>query len=649
MKHEVTTIDNLLGFGNDRLGSDGEHYASANFKVGRSGMAMSEKLTDVPFNTTYFDNTEITPGKIDIICSGPGMIFETLERVPFVYAIDRDYMVWASANGTANWRLLGNLLELDSALDNGFAKKPRGMNIGPKGRLIVSTRSDISIYDPDLVKFLGGIDVTNGSNKIDGTGFNDVSGTYWVDEYVIINDGDTDYIYKVTAQTDTELTLSANYDGTTQTGIDAITRAGWTTQAKTIATVSPIMDVNPHANYEDTVLIGRNNQLSTFNVVSDSVAANAIDFPNGFNIRNLLVGSTGILIVANFNERGYVALWDNDATRSIAPWIPFQSKITGATVLDSQFIIRTLGSFYITDGYSERLLKTDFLDQDTFPERTENRDNMANTNDGFYMGLDSEGYHGKAKSGIYHYHSSTELFTHLRASAASLKDLELISTHSDPSSGRVFFSTETDGTTSFKYLEKNKASDYASYISEELVPGPNKKYASSVYLDISVADPAYQDNPISFTVVCKVASVDQQMQTESAIKTTMTENDEIVVDETVYAEATLGDEVVILEGNNAGQTRNIESIADGGTDTATYTLDRDLDNLSDADTEITLTPFRLVGVQTYTDEDRVPDVFFDVKNDVKGRRFMLKVEIIDADIPLELRPSYFVYENDTIV
>lgn len=655
MKHEALNIDNLLGFGNDRVGADGEHYQSSNLRIGRSGMALMQNMVDVGYKNVYYDNVLKTPDNIKALATGYGHINGSDSGSSrFAFALDETGDVFGSLGGTADWELIMPLDEQESGFDPGASfREGFGIHADPKGRMQVAGYDLLATWDNETSgKVVIDGTVTNGSDKVTGSGFNtDINDdpVTLTGEIAVIEDGSDVYMYEITAQTDTELTLSATYQGSSQTDIFIWTKSNWTFQNLYSPNFPDEKFYSPMCNYESTLIIGRGERIQTLDVTTDSLSSNALDFPEGFLIRHLLVGETGILICGNFNGVGVVALWDNSANRSIAPWINFSERITGAVEFEGRFIVRTERSFYLTDGYSSQLLKTDFLDQDVYPETTDYIQTMTTTNDGFYMGLDSEGYFGKANAGLYKFNMDSKLFNHLRHPTQDLKNTKVKCVHRDAHSDRTYVVLDVDGTEKFSYIDEPSAPSYAMYISEEKAGGANDKYASGVYVDLGVANPLSDEQTITFDITCKVSDLSRQTHQLSQVKTTMTANDEIVVDETTYPQAQVGDEVVILEGNNAGQTRNITGIANAGTATATYTLDRDLDALSSSGDEFVLTPFKLVGVQSYTDEDELPEIFFDIRNDVKGRRFMVKIEIIDSQIPLEIRPSIFVYENDVII
>ena len=108
------------------------------------------------------------------------------------------------------------------------------------------------------------------------------------------------------------------------------------------------------------------------------------------------------------------------------------------------------------------------------------------------------------------------------------------------------------------------------------------------------------------------------MLTYGLVKTTQTVANEIVVNETTYGVAEVGDEIEFVMGPNAGYSRNIISKSGSGA-TVTYTLDRDLPDLSDANDYFMRTKFVLVRNKTFTNVTEIDPALlhFDVKNKTK--------------------------------
>lgn len=672
MSQESATIEGLLGFGNDRVGADGEHYRSVNMEMGRTGMAANRRLTQVSYRNDYFDNSLQRPDKIIDIVSGFGSdvldVGSTNSNKPFVFAVDAAGRIWGSKDGVSDWRLMLYPEKEDAGVDfDPFNTESASLQTDAKGYLLVQTARRFDRWKGDSTASTTNSSVTNGDTDQTlelNSGSGDPTGSIIVFPDAAGNSFDpatTDmYFYKVESASNTsgdtwDVTLSAPLDVASKSDqyckvlTDYITGYGGFQISNRTGSGWGGGNNIPMANYEDVTMIGRGNKLDTYNAVSDSYASPALTFPDSMVIENILIANEGILIVGNYDGRGLVAIWDNSAQNWLVPWIRYEDEIISATELGGQGLIRTERSFYLTDGYSSELVKTDFLEQDIWPDTSAALQNMLSLNDGVMMGLESNGYKAKAKSGLYQYNSSSKLFNYLRHPDGGVKDARIDALNRDYHSDTIF-TAFADGSGQGLYkLQKNTAPDYASMTTADLGGGAVVKYAEELHLDIGVYDAAYTAGDIGFTLVCKVADSDRQMYKQSAIKTNMSQNDEIVVDETVQPEAQIGDEVEILNGSNAGQTRNITNIANGGTDTATYTLDRDLDNLGSQGDEISITPFQLVGKQTYSGEKEVPYIFFDIDQDIEARRFKVKIELIDAQQPLEIRPSYFIYDTHSNV
>src|SRR6266404_8682677 len=121
-------------------------------------------------------------------------------------------------------------------------------------------------------------------------------------------------------------------------------------------------DFRPMDTYEDWVVIGNKNQVALLNVTDDTFNNNGLNLPSGFNIRCLKSGKNGVLIGANFNNRGALILWDTFSIRSIAPWIWRNKNIKCIVPTNDGWIVITEDEIFSTNGYSVTPILSDFPD-----------------------------------------------------------------------------------------------------------------------------------------------------------------------------------------------------------------------------------------------------------------------------------------------
>jgi hypothetical protein len=143
--------------------------------------------------------------------------------------------------------------------------------------------------------------------------------------------------------------------------------------------------------------------------------------------------------------------------------------------------------------------------------------------------------------------------------------------------------------------------------------------------------------------------MEDQLFSAGLVKTTMSDTTHMVVNESTYSIAKIGDEIEFLDGESAGYSRNITAITGSGTATATYTLDRAVPYVVSANSHFFLNSFKLIKVKTYTNVISIPEINFDVKNKTKGKKFLIKIEIEGANVPIEIRPLLFIYDNIGII
>jgi hypothetical protein len=109
--------------------------------------------------------------------------------------------------------------------------------------------------------------------------------------------------------------------------------------------------------------------------------------------------------------------------------------------------------------------------------------------------------------------------------------------------------------------------------------------------------------------------------------------------------AQVGDEVTVLTGANAGQIRHITAIANQGTSTEEWTLDSNLPNLTEDTAELNVMPFQLVKKHTVTNVSELKELFFNVKNRIKGKKYLLKILFENMTVTPELHEVQFIYDD----
>jgi hypothetical protein len=153
--------------------------------------------------------------------------------------------------------------------------------------------------------------------------------------------------------------------------------------------------------------------------------------------------------------------------------------------------------------------------------------------------------------------------------------------------------------------------------------------------------------PITFNVAVKLYAFDRALWGYAATNATGTTTT-IRVDGTSSTnyDAQPGDEVTILEGTNAGAIRHITVIANNGATNETWTLDSALANASQNNCHMNVQPFRLLEKKTPSAASKLSNLYFDCKNRITGKKFLVKV-VIDGmtGAQPEMHDPVFVYDD----
>jgi hypothetical protein len=569
------------------------------------------------------------------------------------YAFDAGGWIYRSTLGLTTWNSL---------------YKPAGANHGngaifdQKNRFLYATDRYLGYYDGTGSDYItGSVNTTSGSPNIVGVG------TSWDATHVgktIQLSGDPN-VYRVASVTDaTHLALDSNYNQT-GTGSSYTIFKSWTDQWKDFGSTLTTTDFRPMDTYEDWVVIGNKNQVALLNITDDSFNANGLNLLSGFNIRCIKSGRTGILIGANFNNRGVLILWDAYSTRSIAPWIWRNANIQCIVPTDDGWIVFTTKGIYETNGYSIQPLMPKLPDDiansttilaNLLPQGADIINNKL-----VFWG--SFGDHNRKKAGLYVLDLETKLMEFVRVSNGCTYGV---------TGGAVFFdnnySTQLSYTTSTpntKFIGRllNSAPTQAHLISQQLgqgqnqsmmlqqttAHGQNEKVAEGVKFTFGLNNVPTSISTQTFDASVKVYNFKRQLYTYAQTRAASTSADVLKIDGTQvqYNKAQVGDEVTILHGVNAGQVRHITSIANQGTNTETWTLDSVLPNNTEINILMNVSPFRLAHKFTSVNLSQLQELFFDVQDRIRGKKFLVKLLLdnISTDLEIELKEGQFIYND----
>lgn len=652
MAIKAEIVAQFEGFGNLKQKTVTEHFRSAGFMQSAFGMVASPLIykwfsdyqqgeTDYPLFSTFWP--------INHIVYGRGYLNSAIQgNDDMLFALTSNGDILQSADGT----LTPEPVYPHGSSTHFGTGALGGLIVDQKSRLIFAGKRYLGMADATVTSLSMVVTLTNGSAnvaRVSGDSF--VSGA--VRQHLVVTSGSNIYHYRILTYTDannivldTSVTLaSGNYT--------AQIKRGWTDRWQdfgadlTGLTTDGYLQYIPMETYEDTVLIGRKNNICTLNTLTDTITTDALpafNMPAGFDVLAIHKGSNGVLFGFNFQGKGYLVLWDNYSDRSIAPWIELPDRLISLCKYNGNWMATTSREFYETNGYTFTKVAEKVLDMDIDPLAPQLLPNTSVVIENELYFTTNFSFNGKRRHGVHKMNLETKLVEFIPRADMNQYDTKVQCLFYGGSESRLYVG-QSD---SLAYVDLNSQGQNATYISNAQGEGENVKHAEAVKLNLGI-NPSYTSllaSPFSFIVSVRVCALNQQMITYGLVKTTQTVVNEIVVDETLHGVAEEGDEIEFIMGNNAGYSRNITSISGTG-DTVTYTLDRALPALSGGNDYFFRTKFKLIDTKIFNNVTTIDQslLFFDVKNKYKGKRFLVKVDIEDATIPIEVRPFYFIYDD----
>lgn len=389
--------------------------------------------------------------------------------------------------------------------------------------------------------------------------------------------------------------------------------------------------------YEDWVVMCNGSSIALLNITDDSFNAAGFTMPDKFVAAAVKSGQNGILIGANFNNRGVLMLWDGNSDRSIAPWIWLDGEVKAIAKYKGAWVVSTGREYFVTNGYS--ILKTykpidmrigQYNFGPTYPS------GMVTEGDRLFLNSGPLGLPSRQKRGLY----ILDLLNDLWEFCPNSK----FDTYTNASMGALFISSLNTRYVSYadtfvspnqEYIGTVSDSANSSYFVSEEIGGssPYKKKVEAVIigLDYDFNDYLYEDegDHPNWKITVKVYNFQGPLWGYAFPKQDGTARNQIVVDgdpQDSFNNAEVGDEITILEGVNAGEIRHITSIADRDTNDEVWVLDRSMSSTIEASVVMNVSPFKKVGEKTITDKDIKDNrLYIPIKSSIIGRKFLVKI------------------------
>lgn len=647
------TIKQFEGFGNENKIIRGEYYRSSGFMKSQNGITTGGVFSNLMnFSTITDQGNDVSIG----LAYARGFQVSNQNPSNYLFNSSRNGAIIQSLNGSAS----GSSAEYVHRAVQNHAYF-HGLITDPKGRLLYHQDRYLGMFDGtgSTTNYITGtVAVTNGSANVVGTGTTFTSGM--VGKAFKIS-GENKF-YTVATFTDaTHITINT-YTGTTGSGKSYVINSQWNDTWKDFGAVVTLPNNTPPNCpmdiYEDTVIFGRGNVVTTLNVLTDTITTDALpalSLPAGYSVDHIVSNSNGILIGGNVRSRGFLLLWDNLSDRAIAPWIWFPDSVLSVCKEGSNWIVFTTRAIYRTTGYSTELITEKILGSSTNAIISNTpRNTLVLENDLYFFGTGTS--RALLRSVLYRMNLTSKVVqafprASLNQTAPSSAQMEYVG-----EANRLFLGvngvTTEIGT---DYFSTAFAPDCSTYITTPVGQGANKKVAKRIKIRVrrNHAGFSSQAEAFSFKISAKIADFKHSLYAFAQTKVASADTTHITVNGTLYPNiGQVGKEIEIVGDagvdTNAGYSRNITSISGQGTATEVWTLDSAFPSIPPMSQNLNITPFQLVGRKTISSTNgEVEEIIFEVKNSIRSNKFLLKIDI-EANtsfIPIEIEEPIFIYED----
>lgn len=408
---------------------------------------------------------------------------------------------------------------------------------------------------------------------------------------------------------------------------------------------------HPADTYEDMVVFANGNNVGAI-YSDDSMAVDAFSLPSSFTVVMPKAGKHGVLIGANLGYAGYLILWNPLYDRSAAPWIPIAGQVQSIErASDGGWIVVTTKQILWTNGYSIQQLFPLIDDTLGFLNYTVAPQGTLLVNEKLFI-LNQSSHSTRRKAGIYIFDLTTRLFEFVPVSTLNTNSVTPLAIAASKATTQQLLVGYEDTKLLKTYISSVSASSpsRAVFISEPLGNGVNTLAAGAVILNLAPFEGGRGPNTYTFDVSVKLYDYRRPLWGFETTNAVAAAADKIRVDGTAAnVEPEIGDEVTILEGPNAGESRHITDIANDGLTTETWTVDRAFSDITQSLVRVQVEPYKLVERKVFSAETSIPELFFNCTQKNRGKKFLVKVLIENANGRLTLQRSRFIAEDLGIV
>jgi hypothetical protein len=407
---------------------------------------------------------------------------------------------------------------------------------------------------------------------------------------------------------------------------------------------------HPADTYEDFVVFGNKSTLGLIDS-ADALNTAAFTLPSAMTVDCLKSGKNGILIGANLGYRGVLMLWDGQSDRSITPWFWTNGNVQAIERTDTGWIVVTQKEILITNGYSTRKLFPILDDPLGFTNYTVAPQGLVAVNNKLFLLQQSSTTNNfaRVKAGLYIFDLSTTLFEFVPMSTMNTRSVAPLAIYAPKSSTQEILIGYSDIFLSKYYIGKLAVGSgtAATFIPEIFGDSAEEKAAEAVVLNLGVNTVQSFPLPLTFNVAVKVYTFTRQLWGINLTNAVSVAGNQLRIDGrgSSQTHAQIGDEITILEGLNAGLVAHVNDITNTGLVNETWTLDTTFPNNTETAVYMNVQPFQLVEKKIISAETSIPELYFDITEKYRGKKFLVKVVIDSAMAQLELHRSLFIYDD----
>ncbi|HYK01304.1 MAG TPA: hypothetical protein VE974_06080 [Thermoanaerobaculia bacterium] len=407
---------------------------------------------------------------------------------------------------------------------------------------------------------------------------------------------------------------------------------------------------HPADTYEGMTIFGNRDSVGLIDS-ADNMNLTAFTLPSAMTVDALKAGKNGILIGANLGYRGVLMLWNTQTDRSINDWIWTNGNIQAITPTDEGWIVVTTKEILATNGYSTRKLFSILDDPLGFTNYSVAPQGLVVVNNKLFLLNQSSTTNSfsRVKAGLYIFDLTSELFEFVPMSTMNVRSVVPLAIYTPKATTQLILVGYSDTFLSKNYIGRLRTSGGSSgtFIPQLLASSVTTKQSEAVILSMGVTTVQTFPQVLTFNIAVKVYDYDRQLWGLNLTNDVSAAGDQLRIDGrgNNSTHAQLGDEITILEGLNAGLVAHVTAIANQGLINETWTLDTTFPNNTETGVYLNVQPFKLVGKKAISAATSIPELYFNVKNKYRGKKFLVKVVIDSANAQLELHEGLFVYND----